>query len=216
MSEHPGVEAMLLGVVVEAQRAFLHARRPHEVADALEHAVLRLGGSVVPAHQAAGGAIPVDVALGVGPPRLTVVDDGVARSQLERVLPRLVEDGRAAVHRLWALEEAGRDHPRLDRATGTWEAAATEEIAGRLGPGDAIVGMALPNAAATAAVQEAWRRDVDPAMRDEAAIRSAQVSVDHDGAARLAELARQLLPQTGPGVGSPSPTATPGRGTPDG
>jgi hypothetical protein len=142
--EHPGVEALLLDVTVEAQRALLRARRPEEVVEALEGAVHRLGGSIVPGHLGGDDVLPLDVSLGVQAPAVPWVPaNGPTRDHLERVLPGLVEDARATVHRLWLLREVVGDPTDTDPVTGGLAPGATVRLVGRLGPGDALLGLAL-------------------------------------------------------------------------
>lgn len=79
-------------VVLAATRAMLSARTREEVAAVLHTAVNDLGGGVVPARLA-GDALPLDVSLGVGEPRVVFVDRvSVAGLRLERHLPGLVQD----------------------------------------------------------------------------------------------------------------------------
>ena len=66
------------------------------------HAALReLGGEVVDARAAGTGALREDVSLGVGDPVVVVPVSavGLARTRLERQLPALLEDARAAAAR---------------------------------------------------------------------------------------------------------------------
>lgn len=86
-------------VVLAATRALLTARTREEAAAVLHTAVNDLGGGVVPARLA-HEALPLDGSLGVGEPRLVVVDPvSVVRLRLERWLPGLVQE---------ALETAAR------------------------------------------------------------------------------------------------------------
>jgi hypothetical protein len=149
VSEHPGIEALLLDITVEAQRGLLRARHPEQVVEALEGAVHRLGGSIVPGHLGGDDILPIDLSMGVRAPTVPWVPaDGPSRARLERVLPALVEDARAAVHRLWALQGAAGDPETLDPVTGGLDAGATVRLTTRLGSGDAMVGLALRDATA--------------------------------------------------------------------
>jgi hypothetical protein len=161
VSEHPGVEALLLDVTVEAQRALLRARHPEEVVEALEGAVHRLGGSIVPGHLGGDDVLPLDVSLGVHAPAVPWVPaDGPTRGHVERVLPGLVEDARATVHRLWTLREAAGDPTQTDPVTGGLDPGATVRLVGRLGEGDALAGLALEDANAIEATHGHTRLEV--------------------------------------------------------
>jgi hypothetical protein len=159
--EHPGVEALLLDVTVEAQRALLRARHPEEAVEALEGAVHRLGGSIVPGHLGGDDVLPLDVSLGIHAPAVPWVPaNGPTRGHLERVLPGLVEDARATVHRLRILREAVGDPTDTDAVTGGLDPAATVRLVGRLGPGDALVGLALRDPGAIESVHGRTRVEV--------------------------------------------------------
>jgi hypothetical protein len=75
----------------------LHAGSARELVDILVHFVAELGGGVRPAATAGPDALPLDLSLGDGPPMLPVADRySIARMQLERVLPTVLEDARRA------------------------------------------------------------------------------------------------------------------------
>jgi hypothetical protein len=161
VADHPGVEALLLDVTVEAQRALLRARHPEQVVEALEGAVHRLGGSIVPGHLGGDDVLPLDVSLGVHAPAVPwVPSNGPSRAHLERVLPGLVEDARATVHRLRTLHEAVGDPTDTDPVTGGLDPAATVRLVARLGAGDALAGLALRDADAIAATHGRTRVEV--------------------------------------------------------
>jgi methanogenic corrinoid protein MtbC1 len=68
-----------------------------EAAQVLHTAVHDLGGAIVPARLAGDDAIPVDVSLGVGEPRLVVADQmDMAGMRLAQHLPLLVRDAQHA------------------------------------------------------------------------------------------------------------------------
>jgi hypothetical protein len=161
VADHPGVEALLLDVTVEAQRGLLRARHPEQVVEALEGAVHRLGGSIVPGHLGGDDVLPLDVSLGIHAPAVPWVPaNGPARAHLERVLPGLVEDARATVHRLRTLREAVGDPTDTDPVTGGLDPAATVRLVGRLGAGDALAGLALRDADAIEAAHGRTRVEV--------------------------------------------------------
>ncbi|MCU1452321.1 MAG: ycgE 1 [Acidimicrobiales bacterium] len=80
-----------------ATRAMVHAATPADVVAALAAYVREVGGSLVDA-QIDEAVLPVDLSFGVGEPLLPRAEPlSVARLQLERSLPALVEDGRRLV-----------------------------------------------------------------------------------------------------------------------
>ncbi|HWG95294.1 MAG TPA: B12-binding domain-containing protein [Mycobacteriales bacterium] len=88
-------------VVVAAVRALLRTTTPHDVHAVITTAVRDLGGAVVPARLEPDALLPLDVSLGCGEPLLPVAERlSVAAMELERLLPRLVDDARAALARL--------------------------------------------------------------------------------------------------------------------
>jgi DNA-binding transcriptional MerR regulator len=97
--EHVDPEAVR--VALDTTRAMLWSSTPEDVRDALVDLVVRCGGTVGPAAEQEEDVIPVDLAMGSGPPILPrAAPASVARMRLEALLPALVEDGRILVHRL--------------------------------------------------------------------------------------------------------------------
>jgi diguanylate cyclase (GGDEF)-like protein len=134
-----GAEAGALLAVHAATRGLLTAETPDEVVDLLVALVERLGGRVVPAPEADEDAIPVDLALGVRAPLLaTAPDMGVARLNLEALLPGLVQDAGQAVQ---ALRAAARrdEEASVDVLTGVLTRRALFRHLAVLGPGDVVV-----------------------------------------------------------------------------
>ena len=85
-------------IVMTMQRSLLRIGSAYEAAAILQLAVRQIGGSVVAAPYAGTDALPVDVALGVGPAMLVVAERcSGARMHLERYLPAMAEDAREAV-----------------------------------------------------------------------------------------------------------------------
>ena len=81
-----------------ATRDLLRAGTPERVVSISIGLVRELGGSVVPAAFADAVALPVDLAMGHGPPLLPSAPPlTVARLRLERLLPLFVEDARDAM-----------------------------------------------------------------------------------------------------------------------
>ena len=90
----------------EATRGLLYITSTREASEILIAAVLRLGGSTIPAGQADSWALPIDLSFGEGEPVLPVAEPlSLARMQLEQVLPGLVEDARRAVQLLRRSED---------------------------------------------------------------------------------------------------------------
>lgn len=84
----------------EAAREILRAADAAAVRDAVVALIRRLGGTVGPAAIQDDVVLPVDVSFGQGEPILPRAAPGsLARMRLEEVLPLVVEDARALVHR---------------------------------------------------------------------------------------------------------------------
>ncbi len=95
--EHEWVSGMLRGL--------LRVRTSEGAVELLQQTVRRLGGRLVLASENDTDALPLDVSLGEGPPMLATAEPfSVARMQLERTLPRLVEDARQAINLLRQAE----------------------------------------------------------------------------------------------------------------
>ena len=85
-------------ILLQATRALLWIQTPADARNIATDVVTALGGSVVPAADAPGDALPVDLSFGDGVPVLPQAGrDSRARALLERHLPSLVEDARRAV-----------------------------------------------------------------------------------------------------------------------
>jgi diguanylate cyclase (GGDEF)-like protein len=103
-------EAETGSVVVDTLRALLRIRSAQGAAKLLQQAVLDLGGMVTAAAEAGPDALPIDISVGEGAPLLAAAEPfSLARLQLERVLPRLVEDARQAVDLLRRTERLEED-----------------------------------------------------------------------------------------------------------
>lgn len=106
-----GMDPKALEAAYRATRALLHIQRAEQAVDVLVDLVDELGGEVVAAEEAAADALPLDLSLGVRSPLLPVADRySIARLQLERVLPTVLEDARRAAalaQRLSRLAERG-------------------------------------------------------------------------------------------------------------
>jgi DNA-binding transcriptional MerR regulator len=99
-SAPPGapVEGPALEAAYEATRALLRIRKPADAVDVLVELVRALGGSVVDADDAPTDALPIDLSFGERPPLLPVAEPySVARLNLERVLPTVLDDARHMV-----------------------------------------------------------------------------------------------------------------------
>lgn len=98
-----GLDPKALEAAYRATRALLHIRTPKEAVDVLIDLVTELGGETVRAEDAGLEAVPLDLSLGARSPLLATADRySIARLQLERVLPTVVEDAR------WAAATARR------------------------------------------------------------------------------------------------------------
>jgi hypothetical protein len=94
------VDAYAVLAAYEAVREILRAADAPAVRDAMVALVLRLGGTVGQAAIQDDDVLPVDVSFGEGEPLLPRARPGsLARMRLEEVLPLVVEDARALVHR---------------------------------------------------------------------------------------------------------------------
>jgi GGDEF domain-containing protein len=186
-SEHPGTELSLLEVTTSAQRAVLRARRPEDVVRALERAVRALGGTLVPAHVGGEDVLPLDVTLGVTDARLPMAPVGdPARSQLQQVLPGLVEDARRMVHLLWARDELG-DPTLRDDLTGALHAGATRRLVERGHAADTLVGFAVGDL--DAVLDTYGRTRVDALLHQAAGFVRSELDVDE----RLGRLDNRTL-----------------------
>lgn len=88
------------GVLLDSTRMLLRVDSAEQAVGVLMGAVTQLGGSTVPAAKAPADALPVDISLGEADPVLPLAPPGsAARSNLERLLPALVEDARTAADR---------------------------------------------------------------------------------------------------------------------
>ncbi|GLY99888.1 hypothetical protein Acsp02_71410 [Actinoplanes sp. NBRC 103695] len=91
-------------VLLDGARALLRVDSVEQAVGVLMRAVSDLGGATVPAMRCPADAIPIDVSLGEADPLLPVAPVGSpARHDLERLLPRLVEDARTAADRATRL-----------------------------------------------------------------------------------------------------------------
>jgi len=98
--------------VAATLRGLLRIRSARGAAELVHQAIHTLGGMLVLASDAATDALPIDVSLGVGPPLLVTVEPfSVARMQLERILPVLVDDARQALHLLRQTESLEEQSP---------------------------------------------------------------------------------------------------------
>jgi diguanylate cyclase (GGDEF)-like protein len=113
--------------VLSATRALLVAETREDVVRVLRTAVHDLGGGIVPARLATAAALPVDVSLGAGEPRVVLVEPLTeAAERLSRHLPTLVEDAHVAAAR---CDRAQREHRRAEQ-----DALTGVATRGMLGP----------------------------------------------------------------------------------
>lgn len=136
-------DAAAAAALVAALRMIVRAHTGDEVAVAVARFVRRLGGRPTPAADDPRDVIPLDIALGTGPPLLAVADPmSVARMRLEQYLPSLVEDARAAVSRLAQLDDMSEAVSR-DALTGLLSRREMWRVLASARPGDLIVMMDL-------------------------------------------------------------------------
>lgn len=102
--------AAALPIVLEAARDLLRVESVEQAVGILIRSVTALGGDTVPDRRLGAGVIPIDIGLGHAGTRFARAYPGSpARSALDRVLPRLVEDAWAACARLDVPSTSGAD-----------------------------------------------------------------------------------------------------------
>ena len=105
-------------MLLDTARALLRVDSAEQAVGALIRAVSDLGGSTVPAFQATASAIPIDISLGEADPLLPTAPLGShARVTLERLIPGLVEDAKAAAAKAWRLDHLA-EQAETDSLTG--------------------------------------------------------------------------------------------------
>jgi diguanylate cyclase (GGDEF)-like protein len=117
-------------VVLTALRALLRIETRADAATALQVAVRRLGGEIVPARGADTSDLPVDVSLGIGEPLVVRVPrDASARQFLVAHISSLVEDA------VWAASRSDRNQRDVARATidALTKVGSRAEVGARLG-----------------------------------------------------------------------------------
>jgi len=125
--------------VANLLRGLLRVSSAPGAVDLLQKTIRQLGGTIVPAAAAGNDAIPIDVSLGEGPPVLVEVERlAVARMQLERLLPRLVEDARQAVDLLRRTERL-QDETLRDRLTGLGNRRVLDRVLPRASTGSIVL-----------------------------------------------------------------------------
>jgi diguanylate cyclase (GGDEF)-like protein/PAS domain S-box-containing protein len=130
--DHPGLEAS--PVVASTLRALLRVRSPKAAAGLVQAAARRLGATVVAATEAGSGALPIDLALGEGPPVFAVVDPLLsAGTDVEALLRDLVADARHMIDLLQRGE--GFEETFNDRLTGLANSKVLERVLARADDG---------------------------------------------------------------------------------
>ncbi|WP_104106705.1 GGDEF domain-containing protein [Nocardioides sp. 616] len=126
-------------LLLEATRRLLWAADVEAVLATGRDLVRSLGGSLLPAGATPGEAIPVDLALGTGPPVLpTAAPGSAARETLERQLPLFVRDA----HRALELLDRSRrfaDEATRDPLTGLWNRRMVTRLLPRIHEGSVVV-----------------------------------------------------------------------------
>ena len=110
-----------------AARRLLRVDTRAQAAIVLQDALRDLGGQVVEARLAGASALPDDVSLGAGDPMLVAPtdDDASVRARLERQLPLLLDDARAAAARCDRYQQQAA-RARTDALTGLADRGETD------------------------------------------------------------------------------------------
>jgi diguanylate cyclase (GGDEF)-like protein/PAS domain S-box-containing protein len=125
--------------VASLLRGLLRVSAPADAVELLQRTIRRLGGTVVAVAAAGEDALPIDVSFGEGPPLLVEVERfTVARMQLERLLPRLVEDTRHAVDVLRRTERL-HDETNRDGLTGLANRRVLDRVLPRVTRGSIVM-----------------------------------------------------------------------------
>jgi diguanylate cyclase (GGDEF)-like protein len=126
-------------VALAAARRLLRVDTRAEAAQVLHAAVRELGGEVVDARTAGPGALREDVSLGVGDPVVVVPAGagGLTRTRLERQLPALLEDARAAAARCDHYQRQAT-RARTDALTGLADRGEVDLRLAEAVPGDVV------------------------------------------------------------------------------
>lgn len=133
------IERMESDAVAGLLRGLLRVASAPAAVELLQDTILRLGGRMVPAATARDDALPIDVALGEGSPVLVEVEPfSVTRMQLERLLPRLVEDARHAVDLLRRTERL-QDETLRDGLTGLGNRRILDRVLPRATTGSVVL-----------------------------------------------------------------------------
>jgi diguanylate cyclase (GGDEF)-like protein len=134
-------ETTALWTVNSALRSLLRATNERDAVARLLDTVRQLGGQVVPARRADNDvpiALPLDLAFGLDEPLLPAAPPAtVARAQLERHLPSLIEDVRLIVEHLRAEDRLAED-ATTDPLTGLSNRRGLARTLERLRPGSAV------------------------------------------------------------------------------
>lgn len=124
--------------VLEATRRLLWASSVEAVLATARYLVRDLGGSLVPAEDDHGDAIPVDLALGTGAPLLPTATRGTAaRAALENELPQFVRDAYRALE-LLDRSERFADEATRDPLTGLWNRRMLTRLLPRVRGGSVV------------------------------------------------------------------------------
>jgi diguanylate cyclase (GGDEF)-like protein len=128
-----------MSAVLGATRALLWVKAPADAAAVARDLVEVLGGRVIPAAEATGDALPVDLSFGVGQPVLpSAPRSGVARMLLERHLPTFVRDAQRALELVDQSSRLAED-AAIDSLTGLANRRMLGRALGRLGPDNTVI-----------------------------------------------------------------------------
>jgi len=133
------VQDSALHADLHATRALLWIETPADVAAVVLELVHALGGEVVAARTAGGGALPVDVSFGEGEPMLPAAPPAsVSQLLLERYIPGLVRDAHRALELAERSSRLAED-AAIDPLTGLSNRRMLGRTLSRLGPEDTVI-----------------------------------------------------------------------------
>jgi len=125
--------------ILDSTRALLWIRTPADAVAVAADLVALLGGTVLPAQDDTGDAVPIDISFGVGQPTLPHAPrSSEARAALERHLPAFVSDAHRALE---LVDQSARlvEDASIDALTGLANRRMLGRRLGRLRPEETVV-----------------------------------------------------------------------------